>query len=229
MKKINNLIAGVIVGGLLLGVLVGSVVSRIYNKKIDKIENTYQARDAKMNREIDSLRNYNDSLDIVLAHKTYIADSLYKLDLVNKRYIAELRQDLIDAVNWIFDNGSDSNYVYLQNRYPTKDTLEYPFAGDQVTSITADIVKGDYLDSICKALQDNDMVLRKRILNHLGTIQVLEQDRDDLNKLIDDLYSQIATRNKDIKLKDEQVVRLRKILAGSISANALLLTFLLLL
>ena len=208
--KINKtlliaLMACVIGGGIAFG-----VVSKIYKNKIAKIEDSYHIQIAQIEEQKDIFKFHSDSVDAVLAQYEIEIDSLHKIDISHRWEIDYLKDELTNAWNEIFDATVNENYNFLQNRYLTEDSLLYPFSGEQVKGIALDIVKLDYRDSVIVNSEEMIRSLRVTLLKTNNMVDVLYQERNEMELLTEELYDQLAAKTEELQVTDEEFEAIRK-------------------
>lgn len=232
----TNLSKYLITAALACVVAIGAtwgLLDRRYERNLNEIENSYDAEINKINAARDSLKVKTDSISAILAAYEAELDSLHKIDNKHRVEIDHLKVELKQALNWVFDALIDDNYIYLQERFPREDSLDYPFAGNQVKSIAMKIVEGDYKDSILDEQFALEQILRAELLTSSAMVSTLYKERDDFQYLTDRLYEQLAIKTKEGKLSDEEIARLKKALnkwrIGGLSLTALAAVVLILL
>jgi hypothetical protein len=147
--------------------------------------------------------------------------------------IEHLKEELIDAWNNIFDADIDENYEWLQARYPSDDSLNYGFAGEQVKGIALDLIRGDYKDSIIGKMQLKELNLRAQLLTSSEMIATLYKERDEWEFLRTSLYDRLAAKTEELNMSDQEVEELKKKLrvtygtGGGILAGLIVLALLL--
>ena len=211
MKEINKIIAAVALGGIIIGGIVFGIMDRIHRRNTNSITQVYNAQMAAIQYQRDSLEHHADSIDFVLAQKQAKFDSLQKVDKYHQSEIERLRMELLGVLNDMFDDlTEEAHYQALQKMFPTKDSLVFPFSGDQVKKIHIAVVAGQYKDSLIVEYQLADKVLRAQIATTLSQIDVLSIEKQDLRYLADKLYKQLAVKTEENKLTAEELEDLKK-------------------
>jgi len=202
------LVAGVVFV-LACGITFG-IINGIYKRKITKIENSYTAQIFEVNEKAVIAQQHADSVDFIIAQYEHSIDSLNRVKDWYRKDRDRLEKELIDAWNEIFDATVDANYDWLQARYPTNDTLRYPFSGEQVKGIALDIIKLDYKDSVLNNYKSLEETLRIQIEKSARTIDLLNNERQDLEVINADLRKQLAAKIEELGLSEEESAMLRK-------------------
>jgi len=225
-----------ILGGLGLLVILLSVSSwysnRLLRKEKDRTSYYYSLFKEVENKK-DSLQHHTDSIQVILDKYRYLIDSLETAIVGLNDQTSYLNSKLEEALEEIESVSYDDNYAWLQNRYPTKDTLEYPFSGNQVKEITRTIVTFDYTDSLYQNQIDISILQQGQLKYKDEMITILEREKDNMNDEIKKLYDRIALKINENQLKDEEIAKLKKALrlwqVGAISGGGFVVLALLLL
>jgi hypothetical protein len=220
--------AFIIAGGLVFG-----IVNRIYKNKITKIEESYTAQILEVNKEAIAAKEHADSVDFMYARHKLEMDSISKIEAKLRWENEQFKVELTNAWHLIFDATEDENYTSLQIKYPSEDTLKYPFSGEQVKGIALDLVKLDYKDSLynnqLKIAEALEIQLAKS--NHM--VDQLNVERQGLEFINSELRIEAAARIEELGLSKEENAMLRKrvrrIGAGGAGVGLGLLALLLLL
>jgi len=186
------------------------IVNSLYKRKIAKIENSYTAQISEVNKKAVIAQQHADSVDFIVEQYEHSIDSLNKVKEWYRKDRARLEQELVDAWNEIFDATIDTNYDWLQARYPTDDTLQYPFSGEQVKGIALDIIKLDFKDSVINNYRSLEETLRIQIEKSAATIDLLNNERQDLELINADLREQLAAKIEELGLSEEESAMLRR-------------------
>lgn len=224
-----------IFGGLAAIVICLSLFSWLSNRHLRKEKERtsyYYSLFKDMESKKDSLQSHSDSVEVVLARYQYLIDSLETAVVGLNEQTVYLNAELEKALKEIDDLTYDENYDWLQSRYPTEDTLEYPFAGEQVKQMTKELLTFDYTDSLYQAQIDVSILQEAQLGYKDEIIKTLKEERDDLQKLATRLYDQLAIKVNENQLKDEEIAKLRKALnmwrIGAITGGAFVVLVLLL-
>lgn len=212
MKSLSKYL---ITAALACAIAVGStwwLLDKKYDRDLAEIENSYNAEITEINNAKDSVQNAFDSVTVVLrAYEAELA-TLNKKEAQHKAEIDHLETELKKVLNWFFDATVDDNYKYLQDRYPTEDSLTYPFAGNQVKSMAMAIVEGDYKDSIISEMDSLQLILRAKLMTSSAMISSLYRERNEFELLTTKLYTNLAIMAQEKKISQEEEARLRKAL-----------------
>lgn len=237
MKKINKTIASLLVGAVIAGGLVFGILDRIYKSNLRDIEDQYNVHLYQIQVEKEAAEIREDSILKILAVYEAEIDSLQASDNNNKSKVYQLEKELKDVLNdmwdaYLVDNGLYA-YDYLQNRYLSRDTLNYLFSGDQVVEIATDIIKGDYIDSLLIIERNRILNLQLQTLSYESMADVLSQDNEYLRKKNSSLLDELDAWIRKSKLTEDEKEELKKKLrkwqaAGVISTAGLALLLILL-
>jgi hypothetical protein len=197
--------AFIIAGGLVFGILNG-----IYKRKITKIEESYTAQIYEVNSRAVAAEAHADSVDFIIALYERSIDSINEVKRWYKWDRDRLEGELIDAWNEIFDAGIDANYDWLHARYPTEDSLKFPFSGEQVQYIALDLVKLDFKDSVIHNHLRLEQVLRIQIEKNADIIDLLGGERERLEFENSQLLNELAAKIEELGESAEENAMLRK-------------------
>lgn len=188
------------------------VLDGVYKRNIADIRDSYAVQMYELKLEKDSVKIAFDSVTTLMSAYEAELATLVKKAAVHKAEIDHLETELKKALNWVFDALIDENYEYLQNRFPPEDSLEYPFAGNQVKSMAMAIVEGDYKDSIISEQKSLERIIRERLTTNSIMLSTLYKERNDFEFLTAHLYDQLAIMAKENQLTEEEAARLKKAL-----------------
>jgi len=195
---------------IVAGVIVFSILSRVYKNKMDRIENSYTVQVAQIENQKAALKAHADSVDFMLAQYEQDIDSINKVKDWYRWDRDRLEGELIDAWNEIFDAGVDANYDWLHARYPTEDTLKFPFSGEQVQGIALDLVKLDYKDSVINNHMSLEKTLNIQIEKNANIIDLLGEERDALLFSNSELLNGMAAKIEELGRSEEENAMLRR-------------------
>ena len=205
----------VIIGGLAL--LVGLLsyswfqsnrLLKIERQRVSHYYEMFTANEAQK----DSIQARADSIQVVLNRYQYLIDSLETIIVTNHSQITYLKKGLKKALEEAETVPYDDNYVWLQERHTTTDTLEYPFSGPQVKSITKEVLSYIYVDSLYRSQIDISILQQAQLGYSQDIIETLQVETDYLNNLVMDLYNQLEAQLKEAELKEIDRLRLKKAL-----------------
>lgn len=232
MKTLYKKVLGIFVG-IVLGIgCTYYILNKIHDKEVTRIQNKYNSELQALESQRDSVINTNIELEKMLAEYKALIDSFELVDEHHKAEIDRLNMELLEALDNVLEASSDLNYDFLQQRYVTTDTLQFPFAGNQVDSLAIAVVENDYNDNLLVEYAAIENALRGQLAISEETINNLVKNKDRLNLLVDKLYRDLAVKTKENSLKDEEIAKLKKALrmwkAGSLGAGAFVVLVLLL-
>ncbi len=195
---------------VLAGVLTFSVINGFYKRKITKIEESYTAQVYEINNRAIAAEAHADSVDFIVVRHEQEMDSINKVKDWYRWDRDRLEGELINAWNEIFDAGIDANYDWLHARYPTEDSLKFPFSGEQVQGIALDLIRLDYKDSLynnqLKIAEALEIQLAKS--NHM--VDQLNIERHDLEFLSVKMSNDLAAKIEELGQSAEENAMLRK-------------------
>jgi len=181
----------------------------------------------------DQLQAHSDSIEVVLARYKYLVDSLEVIVISKDEDIAKLNKGLEEALAEIEEYTYDENYIYLQGRYPTQDTLEFPFSGPQISMISREVITFDYTDSLYRQYIDISILQARQLDYKEEIINTLHGEKDKLNILAQDLYKLLADRDQALFYTEAELAKIKKArnmwAGGAIGSAGFLLLLLLLL
>jgi len=195
---------------IVAGVIVFGILSRVYKNKMDKIENSYTAQITQIENQRDAAKAHADSVDFMYARHKIEMDSISKIEARLRWENDQFKVELTNAWHIIFDATEDENYTSLQIRYPSDDTLKYPFSGEQVKGIALDLVKLDFKDSLYNNQLLISDLLRLQLEKSNHMVDQLNIERQDLEFLNDKIYTQLAAKTEELRVTEEEVAELKK-------------------
>lgn len=210
-----------------------SIFDGVYKRKINKIEESYTAQIQEVNDRAIVAEAHADSVDFIVVQYKRENDSINKVKDWYRWDRDRLEDELVEAWNHIFDADFDENYTMVQNRYPTDDSLQYPFSGEQVKGIALDLVRLDYKDSIINNQKKVIELIRIQLNKSDTMIDKLNEERHDLEFLNTQLRKELAVKIEELQISEEEFAELKKKLrirtaggAGAIIGLAALLILL---
>jgi hypothetical protein len=210
MKLPLKVALGVFVGCVTAAFVAYYVLDNLHTKEVVAINYAHTLELERIANERDSVQVYADSVDVVLARYKRLTDSLIVVDEGHQSEIDRLNMELETALEDVVVASYDDNYDWLQRRYITTDSLEYPFSGEQVSDIAVDLLEGEYAEYILDKKDDIILVLRDQMTVSDSTIMTLTRNRDDLNALANKLYADLKLKEEEDILKDDQIVKIEK-------------------
>ena len=187
-----------------------SAINGFYKRKLDRIEESYTVQIQEINDRAIVAEQHADSVDFIVAQYEQSMDSINKVKEWYRWDRDRLENELIDAWNHIFDADIDENYTMLQNRYPTNDTLKYPFSGEQVKGIALDLIRLDYKDSMINNQKKVIELIRIQLNKSGAMIIELDKERHDLEYLNAQLLRELAIRTEELKISEEEFAELKR-------------------
>ena len=215
---------------IVLGLSIGYNV--IQDKSYKELQSSSDALKMSLNEvsvERDSAVQSNLALNLELDQYKYRMDSVNALVKENRKELYRLSVELDMKIKEAQDLTTDEKYEVIKEGYgsvwdmPVSGT--YTFTELEVDSIFDDAIRVKYLDSI--RYEQNIMInnMRYQLKLAVGTLDNLEEDNLEKQKLIEELYRRLDRYEADNRHLREQVGiwKKRAITGGAIGVGALAL------
>lgn len=214
MKELTRKILSIGLGAIISASIVFGVMNGLHKREIREIQNQTNIRVQEVVMERNAIIAENDSIVDLLALYKAKNDSLDHLDHLHRVEIDNLKEELVDVLNDMWDQYLEDQglyaYDYLRGRYYSEDTLRYLFSGEQVTYMASDIIKGDYLDSLIQIEQTRIMELNNKVLNFKDMVTILNDHNKKLLEKNIDLSEELEGWIRKQGLTEEENAWLRK-------------------
>ena len=187
-----------------------STINGFYKRKVNKLEDSYTAQIQEVNDKAIAAEAHADSVDFIVAQYRLENDSINKVKEWYRLDRDRLENELIEAWNLIFDAEYDENYIMIYNRYPTEDSLVYPFSGEQIKGIALDLVRLDYKDSLSINQEKLLEAIRIQLNKSIILVDKLNIERQDLEFLNKEMSTAMAAKIEELHMSEEEVAELKR-------------------
>lgn len=187
-----------------------SAINGFYKRKVNKLEDSYTAQIQEVNDKAIAAEAHADSVDFIVAQYRLENDSINKVKEWYRLDRDRLENELIEAWNLIFDAEYDENYIMIYNRYPTEDSLVYPFSGEQIKGIALDLVRLDYKDSLSINQEKLLEAIRIQLNKSIILVDKLNIERQDLEFLNKEMSTAMAAKIEELHMSEEEVAELKR-------------------